>query len=77
MKLTKREQLTVRIIETLLKAARGNNCSVCRILTTVCANHLFSTEVDECHINGIEFGQQIDELGLESLNKVTQPTKGA
>jgi len=67
MKLTKGEAAIVRIIEALLKIARGKNCSVCRILTHVCASHLFSDETDECHISGIEFGQQINELGQGSL----------
>lgn len=67
MKLTTTEAGIVRIIEALLKIARGKNCSVCRILTHVCANHLFSDESDECHISGIEFGQQINELGEGSL----------
>lgn len=72
MKLSKGEAATVRVIEVLFKLARGKGCSVCRILTHVCANHLFSDESDECHVNGIEFGAQIDEYGLKSLNKVTK-----
>lgn len=60
------EATAVRLIETVLKLARGDGCSPCRVLTQVCANHLFSDESDECHINGIEFGKRINELGAKN-----------
>lgn len=66
MNLSNEESEQVEAVEALLKLARGKGCSVCRILTHVCANHLFSDESDECHINGIEFGQQINELGAKN-----------
>ena len=67
MKLSSTEEDLVKVIEDLLKIANYTNCNVCRILTHVCANHLFSDESDKCHISGIEFGQQINELGERSL----------
>ncbi len=60
------EAKAVRQIEAILNAARADGCNVCRIVTQVCANHLFSDESDDCHINGIEFGAQINEHAINN-----------
>lgn len=69
MKLTTNEQAAIQQIEAILKQAQGEGCGVCRILTTVCANHLFSSLNDECHVNGLDFGKEIDEYAAEYISK--------
>ncbi len=63
---TNNEANAVKQIENVLKAAKAEGSDVCRILTQVCANHLFSDESDTCHVNGVEFGARINELALNN-----------
>lgn len=64
--LSANEKKVVYLIDIFLKFAYSKNCNVCKIMSTLVGNHLFSDGTsDKCHMDGVEFAEQINELGTQ------------